>query len=149
MSYACVVMATYQLPLEHSSQSWFMSKLNINGHYEQSTSTEEQNTHLSQYSLLAKYFSIGLHYFGVTYRRTNILKTFTDCKYNYNGNTNLFAVYLPSHCLVRNILPQSHSSYSTSWTNTDLIYKLSLSQMHHVLSNIRPLILYMVIQKLI
>ena len=48
MSYACVVMATYQLSLEHSSQSWFMSKLNINGHYEQSTSTEEQNTHLSQ-----------------------------------------------------------------------------------------------------
>ena len=124
-------MAAYQLSLEHSSQSWFVSKLNINGQYEQSISTEEHNTHLSQYSLLAEYFSIGLHYFGVTYR-TNVLKTFTDCTHSYNGNTNLFAVYLPSHCSVRNILPQFQSSYSTSWTNTDLIYKLSLSQMHHV-----------------
>ena len=127
-----VVMAAYQLSQEHSSPGWMVSKLNINGQYEKSTTvTEEGHYYLSQYSLLAKRFNRGLHYFGVTYR-ANTLKIFTDCTYSYNGNANLFAVYLPSHCSVRNIFPQSSLSYSTTWANTDLTYKPAFSQMSHV-----------------
>ena len=44
-----VVMAAYQLSLKLSSQSWFVSKLNINGQYEESTTvTEGNNYYLSQ-----------------------------------------------------------------------------------------------------
>ena len=129
-----VVMAAYQLSLELSSQNWFVSKLNINGQYEESTTvTEGNNYYLSQYSLLAKFLATGLHYFGVTYR-TATSNNFTDCTYNYNSNTNLFAVYLPSRCSVINVFPQTSNSLSlsTSWQNTDLTYKLSLNQLHHV-----------------
>ena len=127
-----VVMAAYQLSLELSATHWFVSKLNINGQYEESTTvTEGDNYYLSQCSLTAKSLGTGLHYFGITYR-TSISSTFTDCTYSYNGNTNLFAVYLPSRCSVRSVFPDSTLSYSTSWANTDLTYKLSLPQMHHV-----------------
>ena len=127
-----VVMAAYQLSLEHSTNSGFVSKLNINGQYEESTTvTEGNNYYLSQYSLIAKYLSTGLHYFSITYR-TGYSHTFTDCTHSYNGNTNVFAVYLPSRCSVRSVFPDSTLTYSTSWANTDLSYKLSLSQMHHV-----------------
>ena len=127
-----VVMAAYQLSLELSSKNWFVSKLNINGQYEESTTvTEGDNYYLSQYSLLAKSLNPGLHYFGVTYRTTTS-NNFTDCTYSYNGNTNLFAVYLPSRCRVRSIFPQTSLSLSKPWQNTDLTYKLSLSQLHHV-----------------
>ena len=52
-----VVMATYQLSLEHSLPGWMVSKLNINGQYVESTTfTEERHYYLSQYSLLAKEF---------------------------------------------------------------------------------------------
>ena len=125
-------MAAYQLSLEHSSPGWMVSKLHINGQYVESTTfTEDRHYYLSQYSLLAKGFKRGLHYFGVTYRAST-LKTFTDYTYGYDGNTNLFAVCLPSRCSVINIFPQSSLSYSTSWANTDLTYKLSLSRMSHV-----------------
>ena len=127
-----VVMAAYQLSLELSSQGHFVSKLNINGQYEESTTvTEGNNYYLSQYSLLAKSLNKGLHYFGVTYR-TPSPNNFTDCTYNYNSNTNLFAVYLPSHCSMINVFPQTSLSLTTSWWNTDLTYKLSLNQLHHV-----------------
>ena len=127
------VMAAYQLSLELSSKQWFVSKLNINGQYEESTTvTEGDNHYLSQNSLMAKHLNAGLHYFGVTYR-TITSNNFTDCTYNYIGNTNLFAVYLPSRCSVAaSIFPQNTLSLSTSWQNTDLTYKLSLSRMYHV-----------------
>ena len=127
-----IVMAGYQLSLELSSQNWFVSKLNINGQYEESTTvTEGNNYYLSHYSLLAKSLKRGLHYFGVTYR-TVTSNNFTDCTYNYNGNTNLFAIYLPSRCSVINVFPQTSLSLTTSWQNTDLTYKLSLSRLYHV-----------------
>jgi len=86
---------------------------------------------LSQYSLLAKHLYRGLHYFGVTYR-TPSLNNFTDCTYKYNGNTNVFAIYLPSQCSVVSIFPTTTLSLSTSWKNTDLTYKLILSRLYHV-----------------
>ena len=87
--------------------------------------------YLSQYSLLAKSLNAGLYYFGVTYRTTTS-NNFIDCTYNYNGNTNIFAVYLPSRCSVRSIFPQISLPLSASWQNTDLTYKLSLNRLHHV-----------------
>ena len=127
-----VVMTAYQLSLELSTINLFVSKLIITGQYEESTIvTEGNNYYSSQYSLAAKYLSTGLHYFGVTYR-TSTSNTFSDCTYDYNGNTNIFAVYLPSRCSVRSVFPDSTLPYSTSWANTDLTYTLSLSQMHHV-----------------
>ena len=126
------VIAAYQLSLELTSQSWFVSKLNINGQYEESTTvTEGNNYYLSQYSLLAERLNTGLHYLGVTYR-TATSNNFTDCTYNYNGNTNLYAVYLPSSCSIRNVFPQTTLSLASSWRNTDLSFKLSLSRVHHV-----------------
>ena len=69
---------------------------------------------------------------GVTYR-TQTSNNFTDCTYNYNGNANLFAVYLPSSCSIRNVFPETTlSSALSSWQNTDLTSTLSLSQLHHV-----------------
>ena len=127
-------MAAYQLSLELSATRWFVSKLNINGYYEESTTvTEGDNYYLSHYSLIAKYLGTGLHYCGVTYR-TGTSNTFTDCTYSYNGHTNLFVVYLPSTCSIRSVFPQTTLtlSYSTSWANTDLTYGLSLSQMHQI-----------------
>ena len=113
-------MAAYQLSLEHSTSSGFVSKLNINGQYEESTTvTECNNYYLSQYSLIAKYLSTGLHYFSITFH-TGYSHTFTDCVHSYIGNTNVFAVYLPSQCSVRSVCPDSTLSYSTSWANTDL-----------------------------
>ena len=127
-----IVMAAYQLSLERSSQSYFVSKLNINGQYEESTTvTEGNNYYWSHYSLLAKSLNKGLHYFGVIYR-TYTSNSFTDCTYNYNGNTNLFAVYLPSRCSVTNVFPQTTLSLYTSWQNTDLTYKLSFTRLYHV-----------------
>ena len=47
--------------------------------------------------------------------------------------SNLFAVYLPQNCSVIRVFPQTTLSLSTtSWANTDLTYKLSLSQLVHV-----------------
>ena len=87
---------------------------------------------MSYYSLLAKSLNEGLHYFGLTYR-ANSQNNFTDCTHNYDDNRNLFAVYLPPRCLVKSVFPQTSLSLSTtSWANTDLTYKLSLSQLYHV-----------------
>ena len=126
------VMAAYQLSLALASPNGFVSKLNINGQYEESTTaTEGNNYYLSHYSFLAKRLKAGLHYLGVTYR-TGTFNNFTDCTYNYNGNKNLFAVYLPSSCSIINVFPQTTLSLTTSWQNTDLTYTLSLSQVYHV-----------------
>ena len=126
------VMAAYQVSLQQSTKGYFVSKLNVNGQYEESTTvTEGNNYYLSQYSLLAKTLHRGLHYFGLTYR-TPFLNLFTDCANNHNDNTNVFAIYLPSHCSVRSVFPQTSLSLSTSWQNTDLTYKLKLSRLSHV-----------------
>ena len=125
------VMAGYQLSLE-SSKGYFVTKLNINDQYEESTTvTEGRNKFLSQYSLLAKSLRPGLHHFGVTYR-TASLNHFTDCTNSYTGNTNIFAIYLPPTCSSQSIYPQNSLSLSQSWQKTDLTYKLSLSRPHHV-----------------
>ena len=126
-----IVMAGYQLSLE-SLKGHFVSILNINGQYEESTVfIKGNNYYLSQYSLLAKLLRPGLHHFGVTYRTPNLCN-FTDCTNSYIGNTNVFAIYLPSTCSSKHIYPKNSLSSSTSWQNTDLTYKLSLSRLHHV-----------------
>ena len=128
-----VVLAAYQMSVDLSSKGWFVSKMNINNQYEESTTvTEGQSYYLNHHSLLAKSLRSGVHYFGLTYRTAYSLQ-FTDCTNNYNDNTNIFAMYLPSRCSVVNIHPTSSLSYSTSWTDTDLKYTLTISSLHHVI----------------
>ena len=128
-----VVLAAYQMSVESSSRAWSVSKMNINSQYEESTTVSEgRSKYLHHHSLLAKSLNKGVHYFGLTYRTTYLLQ-FTDCINSYNGNTNIFAMYLPSRCSVRNIFPTSSLSYTTSWTDTDLKYTLTVSGLYHVI----------------
>ena len=128
-----VVLAAYQMSVEQSLKGWFVSKMNINNQYEESTTvTEGDNHYLNHHSLLAKSLRGGVHYFGLTYR-TSYSSKLTDCVYKYNGNTNIFALYLPSRCSVITVLPTSSFSFSTAWTDTDLKYTLSISGLYHVI----------------
>jgi len=69
----------------------------------------------------------------LTYRTQYPLQ-FTDCIDSYNGNTNIFAMYLPPRCSVANIFPTSSLSYVTGlWTDTDLKYTLTVSGLYHVI----------------
>jgi len=128
-----VVLAAYQMSVEPSSKGWFVSKMNINNLYEESmTVIEDHNNYLNHHSLVAKYLRRGVHYFGLTYR-TTYSSQFTDCLHKYNGNTNIYAIYLPSGCSVVNILPTTSLSYSTTWTDTDLKYTFTISGLYHVI----------------
>ena len=121
-----VVLAAYQMSVESSSRAWSVSKMNINSQYEESTTVSEgRSKYLHHHSLLAKSLNKGVHYFGLTYRTTYLLQ-FTDCINSYNGNTNIFAMYLPSRCSARNIYPTSSLSYTTLWIDNDLKYTLTI-----------------------
>ena len=72
--------------------------------------------------------------FGVTYR--NYYNSyFEDCRNNYQGNKNLYAMYLPSACRVlANLRPTSSLSLSsTSWRTTDLSYTFTLYRTEHII----------------
>ena len=69
--------------------------------------------------------------FGVTYHNA-YSAYFEDYQNNYQGNKNLYAMYLPSACrkLVTS-LPTSFLSLPTSWRTTDLSYTFTLYQDEH------------------
>ena len=71
--------------------------------------------------------------FGVTYRNS-YFSYFEDCQGNYQGNKNLYAIYLPSNCRSwTNLQPTSSLSLSTTaWRSTDLSYSFTLSRDEHV-----------------
>jgi len=128
-----VVLAAYQMSIESSSKGYFISKMNINNQDQESTTVIEQGyNYMNLHSLLAKQFNRGVHYFGLTYRTPSVYQ-FVDCINDYIDNTNVFAVYLPSRCSVINILPTTSLSYSTTWTDTDLKYTLTISGLRHVI----------------
>jgi len=121
------------MSVELFSKGWFVSKMNINNQYEESTTViEGSNYYLNHHSLLAKSLRRGVQYFGLTYH-TPYSSQFTDCLHKCNGNTNIFAIYLPSGCSVVNILPTTSLLYSTTWTDTDLKYTLTISGSSHVI----------------
>ena len=133
LSSSRVVLVAYQMSVESSSTGWLVTKMNINNQNEDSTTViEGTNRYLHHHSLLAKSLNKGVHYFGLTYRTTYSLQ-FTDCINSYNGNTNIFAMYLPSHCSVTNIFRTSSLSYTKPWADTDLKYTLTVSGFYHVI----------------
>ena len=71
--------------------------------------------------------------FGVTYRNA-YTAYYEDCQNNYQGNKNLYAMYLPSVCrkLVTPLPISSLSLSSTSWRTTDLSYTFTLYQDEHI-----------------
>ena len=71
--------------------------------------------------------------FGITYR-TYWSSYFEDCQDNYQGNKNLYAMYLPSTCRrLVNLRPTSSLSISTTaWRTTDLSYSFTLYRDEHI-----------------
>ena len=130
-----VVIAGYQLPIYSASSRWFMARLHKNN--EQLTSTimaqGDSDPYFSVNSLWMEYQSNAEYEFGVTYQNS-YSSYFEDCQENYQGNKNLYAMYLPSNCgMLANIRPTSFLSLSTTdWETTDLVFGVTLSQASHI-----------------
>ena len=128
-----VVIAGYQLSIYSSSSQWFTARLHKNN--EQLTSTimtQGYDRYYSLNSLWMDYQEDAEYEFGVTYRNTYI-SYFEDCQENYQGNKNLYAMYLPSTCRkFATFRPTSSLSISTTaWKTTDLSYTFTLSRDEH------------------
>ena len=129
-----VVIAGYQLPIFSASHLWFTARLHKNN--EQLTSTimaQGSDPYYSVNSLWMAYQSNAEYEFGVTYRNA-YSSYFEDCQENYQGNKNLYAMYLPSNCrILAQFRPTSFLSLSTTgWRNTDLSYTVTLSRDEHI-----------------
>ena len=128
-----IVIAGYQLSMYSASNLRFMARLHKN--YQQLTSTimmQGDDYYYSVNGLLIEYQEDAEYEFGVTYQ--NAYSTyFEDCQENYQGNKNLYAMYLPSNChqWAKIRATGSHSLSSTSWRTTDLISIFSLSGSQH------------------
>ena len=128
-----IVIAGYQLSIYSASNLRFMARLHKNN--QQLTSTimmQGDDYYYSVNGLLIEYQEDAEYEFGVTYQ--NVYSTyFEDCQENYQGNKNLYAMYLPSNChWWAKIRPTGSSSLSiTSWRTTDLTYSFSLSGSQH------------------
>ena len=131
---ARVVIAGYQMSIYSSSNQWFTTRMHKNN--EQLTSTvmfQGDDYYYNMNSLWMEYLNDAEYEFGVTYR--NIYSSyFEDCRENYQGNKNLYAMYLPSTCTrLVNLRPTSSLSLSTtSWKPTDLTYTFTLSRDEHI-----------------
>ena len=128
------VIAGYQLSMYSSSNLWFTTRLHKNNQQLLSTIMFQGNGYYySVNSLWMDYERDAEYEFGVTYR--NAYNTyFEDCQANYQGNKNLYAMYLPSNCRKWvNLRPTSSLSISsTSWRTTDLSYTFTLSRDEHM-----------------
>ena len=135
MPYSRVVIAGYQLSIYSSSHEWFTTRLHKNN--EQLLSTimiQGDERYYSLNSLWMDYQADAEYEFGVSYR--NVYNSyFEDCQDNYQGNKNLYAMYLPSTCSrLTNLRPTSSLSLSsTSWKTTDLSYSFYLSRDYHII----------------
>ena len=108
-----VVIAGYQLSI-YSSRNWFTARLHKNN--QQLTSTimfQGRDRYYIVNSLWMEYQYDAEYEFGITYR--NYYNSyFEDCQENYQGNKNLYAMYLPSTCSSLSTLrPTSSLSIST------------------------------------
>ena len=130
-----VVIAGYQLSIRLASNGWFTARLHKNNQQLTSTiMTQGYDYYFSLNSLWMDYQSYAEYEFGVTYRNSYSHTYFEDCQDNYQGNKNLYAMYLPSTCRERvNSRPTSTLSLSTTaWRTTDLSYTFTLSREEHV-----------------
>ena len=129
-----VVIAAYQLSIYSSSRGYLATRLYKNN--EQLTSTimtQGSNYYYSVNSLWMKYQSNAEYEFGVTYQNS-YNSYFDDCQQNYQGNKNLYAMYLPSNCYgMAHLRPSSALTLSPSstWKTTDLSYTFSIYQDEH------------------
>ena len=109
-----VVIAGYQLSLYSSSSRWFTTRMHKNNQQLLSTiMSQGDDAYYSLNSLWMDYQNDAEYEFGVTYR--NAYSTyFEDCQDNYQGNKNLYAMYLPSACRrLATYLPTNTLSLST------------------------------------
>ena len=130
-----VVLAAYQLAVYSSSKKWFIVKMHQNNQQLKSTNMiRGDGYYFTLNSLWMKSLLPAEYEFGLTYR--NDYKTyFEDCRNDYRGNKNLYAMYLPSSCsILTTIRPTTNLRISTtSWMNTDLSYSFTLYQTEHII----------------
>ena len=133
--YSRVVLAGYQLPIYSSSNKWFSVRLHKN--YQQLTSTimsHGDNHYFTLNSLWMAYENKANYEFGLTYFNSHNCD-FEDCHDNYQGNKNLYAMYLPSACReIYSMWSENSLSLSTTgWKATDLNYSFTLSHVEHII----------------
>ena len=129
------VIAGYQMSIHLSSNGWFTARMHKNNQQLTSTiMTQGYDNYFTVNSLWMDYESYAEYEFGLTYRNTYGNTHFEDCRENYQGNKNLYAMYLPSNCRrLSNLRPTSSLSISsTSWRTTDLSYSFTLSRDEHI-----------------
>ena len=129
-----VVLAAYQLAIYSASDLWFMVRMNQNNQQLKSTTmTQGYEYYYNMNSLWMEYLPFAEYEFGLTYRNA-YSSYFEDCQNNYQGNKNLYAMYLPSSCSVMvTFRPTSSFLISSSWKNTDLSYIFTLYQTEHII----------------
>jgi len=123
-----VVIAAYHMSIYSGSNQWFITRMHLNNWQLPSTSMISGcGTYLNNHGLWMDTLNRGKYYFGISYR-SNYNSYFEDCQNNYEGNTNLFTMRLPSKC--SRYYDQHTSSISISygaWRDSDLAISLSLS----------------------
>ena len=130
-----VVLACYQLAIHSSSNRGFSTRLHMNNQQLKSTiMSQENNYYLNLNGLYMDYHINGEYEFGLTYRNT-YSSYFEDCRNNYQGNKNLYAMYLPSSCrkLVSMWRKNALSLSTTGWKIIDLNHTFTLSQTEHII----------------
>ena len=131
---ARVVIAGYQMSI-YSLNGWVTTRMHKNNQQLTSTiMTQGYDYYYNMNSLWMEYLNDAEYEFGVTYR--NSYNTYLeDCRENYQGNKNLYAMYLPSTCRSRvNLRPSGSLSLSTTaWRSTDLSYTFTLSRDEHII----------------
>ena len=130
-----VVLAGYQLPIYSSSNEWFSVRLHKNNQQLKSTiMSQGDNYYINLNSLWMSDQNTADYEFGLTY--LNYYNSyFEDCRSNYQGNKNLYAMYLPRGCrkYVNKWYKSLLSLSITGWVTTDLNYTLTLSQTEHII----------------
>ena len=132
------ILSAYQLSTEMSSPSYAVAALDVNGFYQQSTPHIKGNSlFLDLHGAWAGYYSSGIHYFNILYRSPTMF-SFTDCKYDYKDNKNLYAMMLPPSCKVATVNPLTSIDFkaigSNEYLETDLKYNLTLTNGSHVIA---------------
>ena len=130
-----VVLAAYQLAIYLPSRGQFLAKMHQNNQQLKSTNMIQGYEHYCNLnSLWMNYPNTAEYEFGLTYA-TPHTTYFEDCRNNYQGNKNLYAMYLPQRCRVLAYIrpTNSHSISTTAWRNTDLSYTFTLSRTEHLI----------------
>ena len=131
------ILSAYQLSTKMSSPSHLVTALHVNGFYQQSTPHIKGNSSfLDLHGTWASHFSAGIHYFNILYRSL-IPFSFSDCKYDYKNNKNLYAMLLPLSCKVVSLNPRSSIEFAALkhyvYQETNLKYSMTLSKGSHVI----------------